>query len=179
MVVLQTSESWFVARSEAEALAKAAATLGKPVREKLYKRSFLHPRLREQLLPPRPHPSLFSKTRMCWTPGFHRGCSRFPLLVGRTRTTRITRRSIPTASLKPVGVVYLVIFLLSPLDSGNAGHDILFFWVARMVMMGLQLTNQLPFHTVRLAWRSRVIGFSTSCDVSGVPARDGSGQVRS
>ncbi len=29
------------------------------------------------------------------------------------------------------------------------GHDILFFWVARMVMMGLQLTGQLPFHTVR------------------------------
>jgi valyl-tRNA synthetase len=30
------------------------------------------------------------------------------------------------------------------------GHDILFFWVARMVMMGLQLTDQLPFHTVGL-----------------------------
>lgn len=28
------------------------------------------------------------------------------------------------------------------------GHDILFFWVARMVMLGLQLTDQLPFHTV-------------------------------
>ena len=30
------------------------------------------------------------------------------------------------------------------------GSDILFFWVARMVMMGLQLTDQLPFHTVYL-----------------------------
>jgi tRNA synthetases class I (I, L, M and V) len=28
--------------------------------------------------------------------------------------------------------------------------DILFFWVARMVMMGLQLTGQLPFTTVFL-----------------------------
>lgn len=32
----------------------------------------------------------------------------------------------------------------------DAGHDILFFWVARMVMMSLQLTDQLPFHTVYL-----------------------------
>jgi len=32
----------------------------------------------------------------------------------------------------------------------ETGHDILFFWVARMVMMGLQLTGQLPFHTVYL-----------------------------
>lgn len=32
----------------------------------------------------------------------------------------------------------------------ETGHDILFFWVARMVMMGLQLTGQLPFRTVYL-----------------------------
>lgn len=32
----------------------------------------------------------------------------------------------------------------------ETGLDILFFWVARMVMMGLQLTDQLPFHTVFL-----------------------------
>lgn len=32
----------------------------------------------------------------------------------------------------------------------ETGSDILFFWVARMVMMGLQLTDQLPFHTVYL-----------------------------
>jgi valyl-tRNA synthetase len=29
----------------------------------------------------------------------------------------------------------------------ETGLDILFFWVARMVMMGLQLTNKLPFST--------------------------------
>ena len=32
----------------------------------------------------------------------------------------------------------------------ETGADILFFWVARMVMMGLHLTNQLPFTTVYL-----------------------------
>jgi len=32
----------------------------------------------------------------------------------------------------------------------ETGHDILFFWVARMVMMGLCLTDKLPFHTVYL-----------------------------
>jgi len=32
----------------------------------------------------------------------------------------------------------------------ETGLDILFFWVARMVMMGLELTDQLPFHTVFL-----------------------------
>jgi len=32
----------------------------------------------------------------------------------------------------------------------ETGLDILFFWVARMVMMGLQLTDQLPFNTVYL-----------------------------
>ncbi|KAK8803838.1 hypothetical protein WA158_001532 [Blastocystis sp. Blastoise] len=32
----------------------------------------------------------------------------------------------------------------------ETGHDILFFWVARMVMMGLELTNKLPFNTIYL-----------------------------
>ena len=32
----------------------------------------------------------------------------------------------------------------------ETGYDILFFWVARMVMMGLQLTKQLPFSKVYL-----------------------------
>jgi valyl-tRNA synthetase len=32
----------------------------------------------------------------------------------------------------------------------ETGLDILFFWVARMVMMGLELTDTLPFHTVFL-----------------------------
>jgi valyl-tRNA synthetase len=32
----------------------------------------------------------------------------------------------------------------------ETGSDILFFWVARMVMMGLELTDMLPFETVYL-----------------------------
>jgi valyl-tRNA synthetase len=32
----------------------------------------------------------------------------------------------------------------------ETGHDILFFWVARMVMMSIGLTGKLPFHTVYL-----------------------------
>jgi valyl-tRNA synthetase len=32
----------------------------------------------------------------------------------------------------------------------ETGYDILFFWVARMIMMGLEFTGQEPFHTVYL-----------------------------
>ncbi|XP_023349810.1 valine--tRNA ligase isoform X2 [Eurytemora carolleeae] len=37
-----------------------------------------------------------------------------------------------------------------PLDLMETGHDILFFWVARMVMLGIGLTGQLPFHDAML-----------------------------
>lgn len=37
-----------------------------------------------------------------------------------------------------------------PGDLLETGYDILFFWVARMVMMSLELTDKLPFHTVYL-----------------------------
>lgn len=30
----------------------------------------------------------------------------------------------------------------------ETGHDILFFWVARMVMMGMKLTGEVPFKQV-------------------------------
>lgn len=32
----------------------------------------------------------------------------------------------------------------------ETGHDILFFWVARMIMMGIEFTGKAPFHTVYL-----------------------------
>lgn len=35
----------------------------------------------------------------------------------------------------------------------ETGHDILFFWVARMVMMGMKLTGQVPFKQVLLSGR--------------------------
>ncbi|XP_044269829.1 valine--tRNA ligase-like [Tribolium madens] len=37
-----------------------------------------------------------------------------------------------------------------PLDLMETGHDILFFWVARMVMLGKQLTGRLPFNRILL-----------------------------
>lgn len=37
-----------------------------------------------------------------------------------------------------------------PGDLLETGYDILFFWVARMVMMSLELTDKLPFKTVFL-----------------------------
>lgn len=32
----------------------------------------------------------------------------------------------------------------------ETGHDILFFWVARMVMLGTELTKKLPFKEILL-----------------------------
>jgi len=37
-----------------------------------------------------------------------------------------------------------------PTDVMETGYDILFFWVARMIMSGLQYTDDIPFHTVYL-----------------------------
>lgn len=37
-----------------------------------------------------------------------------------------------------------------PTDVLETGHDILFFWVARMIMLGLWFTDKPPFHTVYL-----------------------------
>ncbi|MFQ5577586.1 MAG: class I tRNA ligase family protein, partial [Anaerolineae bacterium] len=37
-----------------------------------------------------------------------------------------------------------------PTDVMETGYDILFFWVARMIMMGLEFTGHPPFHTIYL-----------------------------
>jgi len=37
-----------------------------------------------------------------------------------------------------------------PTSVMETGYDILFFWVARMIMMGLECTGTIPFHTVYL-----------------------------
>ncbi|NPV86727.1 MAG: valine--tRNA ligase [Anaerolineae bacterium] len=37
-----------------------------------------------------------------------------------------------------------------PTTMMETGYDILFFWVARMIMMGLEFTGKVPFHTVYL-----------------------------
>jgi valyl-tRNA synthetase len=38
-----------------------------------------------------------------------------------------------------------------PTSVMETGYDIIFFWVARMVMLGIQLTGREPFHTVYLS----------------------------
>lgn len=37
-----------------------------------------------------------------------------------------------------------------PTDVMETGFDILFFWVARMIMLGIKMTGKIPFHTVYL-----------------------------
>jgi valyl-tRNA synthetase len=56
-----------------------------------------------------------------------------------------------------------------PTDVLVTAHDILFFWVARMVMMGLKLTDQVPFATVHLTGLVR--------DASGVKMSKTKGNV--
>jgi valyl-tRNA synthetase len=38
-----------------------------------------------------------------------------------------------------------------PTSVMETGYDIIFFWVARMMMLGLELTDEVPFHTVYLS----------------------------
>ncbi len=38
-----------------------------------------------------------------------------------------------------------------PTSVMETGYDIIFFWVARMMMLGLHLTDEEPFHTVYLS----------------------------
>jgi valyl-tRNA synthetase len=45
-----------------------------------------------------------------------------------------------------------------PTSLMETGYDILFFWVARMIMMGLELTGQAPFNTIYLHGLVRVEG---------------------
>ncbi|CAH8591837.1 unnamed protein product [Dicrocoelium dendriticum] len=59
--------------------------------------------------------------------------------------------------------------LFYPMQLLETGQDILFFWVARMVMIGWQLTKQLPFKTVIL--------HGLICDPSGQKMSKSKGNV--
>ncbi|XP_076047718.1 valine--tRNA ligase-like [Oratosquilla oratoria] len=58
---------------------------------------------------------------------------------------------------------------LFPTSLLETGHDILFFWVARMVMLSIQLTGQLPFKEVLL--------HGLVCDASGHKMSKSKGNV--
>ena len=58
--------------------------------------------------------------------------------------------SRPTLRLNAVWSEQHVVHRFFPTSTMETGHDILFFWVARMVMMSLNLTGRLPFDTVFL-----------------------------
>ena len=65
---------------------------------------------------------------MCSTLGFPPACGRSRRWVGRN-ALKISRRFYPTSTLV-------------------TGFDILFFWVARMIMMGLKFMDDVPFRDV-------------------------------
>ena len=67
---------------------------------------------------------------MCWIRGLVRGCGRFRRWAGRRRR-RILRSTIRRRLL-------------------ITGYDILFFWVARMAMLGIHFTGKVPFRAVYL-----------------------------
>ena len=67
------------------------------------------------------------RMRMCWTPGSAPACGPSPPSAGRSRPSSSRPSTPPT----------LV-----------TGFDIIFFWVARMIMLSTHLTGQIPFKTV-------------------------------
>ena len=69
-----------------------------------------------------------ARRRTCSTPGSRRGCGRSRRSAGRRRR-RTSQRFYPN-------------------DVMMTGFDIIFFWVARMMMMGLHFMGDVPFRTV-------------------------------
>ena len=72
-----------------------------------------------------------ARTRTCSTPGSPRRSGRSRPWAGRSETADAPRPSTRPPSWRP-------------------GYDILFFWVARMMMMGLHFMGDVPFRTVYL-----------------------------
>ena len=91
------------------------------------------------------------------TPGSRPRCGRSPRLAGRSETAEL-RAFYPT-------------------DVLTTARDIIFLWVARMVMMGIEFTGELPFTDVRSTRSSRRRDgrrMSKSLGTGDRPARAGS-----
>ena len=73
-------------------------------------------------------------------------CSRTPTssIPGSARACGRSRRSAGRTTRPTLATYY-------PTSVMETGYDIIFFWVARMMMLGLQLTEREPFHTVYLS----------------------------
>ncbi len=65
--------------------------------------------------------------------------------VGRARHRRARRLAFLDARLARRDELATRYY---PTDTLITGHDIIFFWVARMMMMGLHFTGEVPFHAV-------------------------------
>lgn len=82
---------------------------------------------------------------MCLTRGSHRVSGRGLSWAGRKRfVTSFTHRhgnSVLLSQTPDLDMFY-------PTSMLETGWDILFFWVARMVMLGVHLTGQMPFSEV-------------------------------
>ena len=81
-------------------------------------------------------------------------CSSSRCLAGLRR--RLTSLSfIPPGASFPCSCPRIAALTCSLHSLLETGHDILFFWVARMVMMGMTLTGKVPFKQVRCClWRA-------------------------
>ena len=77
-----------------------------------------------------PAARISARMRMCWIPGSLQGLWPFSTL-GWPDETPDLEYFYPTSVME-------------------TGYDILFFWVARMIMSGLEFTGEAPFHTVYL-----------------------------
>ena len=85
----------------------------------------------ESLPPPVPHPCPFL---YCFLHPFFRSSGLWPFAtVGWPASEHDAKSDL--SRFYPAAVL-------------ETGYDILFFWVARMVMMGLELTDKSPFHTI-------------------------------
>lgn len=93
---------------------------------------------------------------MCWTPGSPQPSSPLLCLAGLDRCINPPASPIitPHVNVTPYSPPHCRpqtqdLQQFYPSSLLETGSDLIFFWVARMVMLGMELTGQLPFKQVR------------------------------